>query len=48
MKVVDSVQDYVKLMKEIFDFQMLSDYVQKENIKLVVNGMNGGKNTERK
>jgi len=45
VKVVDSVQDYVKLMREIFDLKMLSDYVKNENIKLVANGMNGGKIT---
>lgn len=41
VKIVDSVQDYAALMKEIFDFKMLSNFIEKENFKLVVNGMNG-------
>lgn len=47
MEVVDSVADYVKLMKEIFDFDSLRDLLKgtegREPFKVLINSLNGGK-----
>ena len=40
VEVIDSVADYVDLMKEIFDFNLLKEFLR--NFKIVANGMNGG------
>ena len=44
--VKDSVEDYVKLMKEIFDFRALRAFIMgsgdRPGIKLLVNAMHGG------
>jgi len=41
VEVVSSVNDYVALMKDIFDFKKLKEFVSNGNIKLIANGMNG-------
>ncbi len=41
VEIIDSVKDYVELMKEIFDFPLLKDFVQ--DFKIIANGMNGSK-----
>lgn len=47
MEVIDSVADYVKLMKEIFDFDSLRDLLKgtegREPFKVLINSLNGGK-----
>jgi phosphoglucomutase len=47
VEVVDSVADYVKLMKEIFDFDSLRDLLKgtegREPFKILINSLNGGK-----
>lgn len=44
--IIDSVNDYVELMKEIFDFasikKLLQDSVDKPAFKVLINSMNGG------
>lgn len=39
--VIDSVEDYVQLMKEIFDFNLLRDFLS--SFPVVINAMHGGK-----
>lgn len=41
VEVVDSVQDYLDLMKEIFDFDALRAFF-KSGVKITVNSLNGG------
>lgn len=47
VEVIDSVADYVRLMKEIFDFDRLRAYVSGEKtgspLKLRIDSLNGGK-----
>ena len=41
--VIDSTDDYVALMKEIFSFDLLSSFLSRfANYKILFNGMNGG------
>ena len=43
VEVVDSVHDYVDLMKEIFDFSLIRSFFQKRPaFKVLVDAMNGG------
>jgi phosphoglucomutase len=44
-QVVDSLQDYVDLMKEIFDFATIKEYLKTH--KVLINSLHGG-NEERK
>ena len=40
VEVISSLTDYVDLMKEIFDFPQLKEFLK--DFKLVVNGMHAG------
>ena len=40
VEVIDPVADYVGLMKEIFEFNLLKEFLK--DFKIVANGMNGG------
>lgn len=40
--VVDSVNDYVQLMKEIFDFEALRRMFVDNGIKVLIDSMSGG------
>lgn len=40
VQVIDSVQDYLELMREIFDFNLLRDFF-KSGVKITVNALNG-------
>ncbi len=40
VEVIDSVDDYVQAMKEIFDFKLLRNFI-KSGARIVVNSMNG-------
>ena len=40
--IKDSVQDYISLMKEIFDFPLLKSFLSESGLKLLLNAMNGG------
>ena len=40
IEVIDSINDYVALMKEIFDFAQLKDFLT--SFKVVANGMHAG------
>ena len=40
VEIIDSIQDYVDTMKEIFDFKMLRSFI-KSGARLTVNCMNG-------
>ena len=43
VEVVDSVQDYLELMEEVFDFSKLKQFFTAENApKILLNAMNGG------
>ena len=45
VEVVDSVQDYVELMKEIFDFDSLRNLIQgkgQASLKVLIDAMHGG------
>eukprot|EP00112_Aurelia_sp_Birch-Aquarium-sp1_P012146 Seg2553.1 transcript_id=Seg2553.1/GoldUCD/mRNA.D3Y31 product=Phosphoglucomutase-1 protein_id=Seg2553.1/GoldUCD/D3Y31 len=39
VEIIDSVADYVEMMKEIFDFDLLKEFLK--NFKIVANGMHG-------
>lgn len=41
VEVVDSVQDYSDLMKQIFDFEALKEYFS-SGVKVTVDALNGG------
>ncbi len=41
VQVIDSVQDYLELMREIFDFDALKVFF-KSGVKITVNALNGG------
>ena len=44
VEVVDSVQDYLELMKEVFDFVKLKQLLTADNApKILLNAMHGGK-----
>jgi phosphoglucomutase len=47
VEVIDSVADYVSLMKHIFDFNSLRKLVKgsdgQEPFKVLINSLNGGK-----
>ena len=46
MEVVDSVNDYLELMKEIFDFEVIGNLIcgtGQAPLKVLVNSMHGGK-----
>lgn len=48
MEVIDSVQEYVDYMKEIFDFAAIKNLLHGANgppLKILINAMHGGKNT---
>ena len=45
VEVVDSVGDYLELMKEIFDFDSIRNLIQgkgQEPLKVLINAMHGG------
>lgn len=42
MQIVDSVEDYLGLMKEIFDFGAIKKLLD-SGLKVVINSMHGGK-----
>ena len=42
VQVVDSVNEYLRMMKEIFDFNALKNYIKEKDLKICVSGMNGG------
>ncbi|PVD23314.1 hypothetical protein C0Q70_16582 [Pomacea canaliculata] len=39
--IIDSVQDYLELMKEIFDFEALKSVVRPGGLKILINCLNG-------
>lgn len=41
VEIIDSVTDYLDLMKEIFDFSGLKSFLH--NFPILINCMNGGK-----
>ncbi|RWS31977.1 phosphoglucomutase-1-like protein [Leptotrombidium deliense] len=41
VEVVDSVKDYVSLLKDIFDFHLLRQYLSNTNNKILIDCMNG-------
>ena len=46
MEVVDSVNDYLELMKEIFDFEVIGNLIRgtgQAPLKVLINSMHGGK-----
>ena len=43
VQVVDSVDEYLHMMKDIFDFSTLRNYIKEQDLKICVNGMSGGK-----
>ena len=45
VEVVDSVDDYLKLMKEIFDFEVIGNLIRgtgQAPLKVLINSMHGG------
>ena len=42
VQIVDSVDDYMYMMKDIYDFKLLREYIKTQNLKICVNAMNGG------
>ena len=43
VEIVDSVQDYLELMKEVFDFSKLRELLSGDNsLKVLLNAMHGG------
>jgi phosphoglucomutase len=47
VEVIDSVADYVSLMKDIFDFNSLRDLLKgtegRDPFRVLINSLNGGK-----
>jgi phosphoglucomutase len=44
IEIIDGVNDYVTLMKEIFDFDSIKSFLaNNKDFKLLFDGMNGGK-----
>lgn len=41
VKVIDSVQDYLELMKDIFNFEALRNYIKSGAVRITVNSLNG-------
>lgn len=41
VEVVDSVNDYLELMEEIFDFPLIKDYLENSGNKILIDAMNG-------
>ena len=41
VQVIDSVQDYLELMREIFNFEALRNYLKSGQLRLTVNALNG-------
>ncbi len=41
VQVIDSVQDYLELMKDIFNFEALKSYLQTSGVRITVNSLNG-------
>ncbi|KAJ3393128.1 Phosphoglucomutase-2 [Lobulomyces angularis] len=39
--VIDAIKDYVTLMKEIFDFPTIQNFLKKSNAKILLDSMNG-------
>ena len=51
VEVVDSVQDYMELMKEVFDFSLLRQMISLESgpkLRILIDCMNGGNYCQRK
>jgi len=42
VEVIDSVSDYLQLMKEIFDFDSIKKLLSGKEFKLLLNAMHGG------
>lgn len=48
MEIVDSVESYANLLRNIFDFAVLKEFLSGENhIKIRLDAMHGGKFTVR-
>ena len=44
VEIIDSVQDYLELMKNVFDFNKLKELLSGDNsLKVLLNAMHGGK-----
>lgn len=43
VEVIDSVQDYLELMKEVFDFPLIKSHLS-GGFKILINCMHGGNN----
>lgn len=41
VEVLDCVQDYLDLMKDIFDFPKIADLLRKQDFKIRIDSMNG-------
>ena len=41
VEVIDSVEDYLSLMKEIFDFDVIKSYLTSSGLKILIDAMNG-------
>eukprot|EP00111_Clytia_hemisphaerica_P008403 TCONS_00024536-protein len=41
VQIVDSVDDYLYMMKDIYDFKLLREYIKTQNLRICVNAMNG-------
>ena len=42
VEIVNPVREYVKLMRNIFDFQLLRTFVSSGEFKVIADGMHGG------
>ncbi len=41
MNVIDSTEDYVTMMKSLFDFKQLKEFLERPNFKILLDGMHG-------
>lgn len=41
IEVIDSVKDYIELMKEIFDFGKISNFIKTKKLNMLIDSMNG-------
>lgn len=42
VEVIDAMEDYVNLLKQIFDFEALSGLMKKPGFKFLFDALNGG------
>jgi phosphoglucomutase len=42
VEIIDGLNDYVELMKKIFDFASLKNFLSRRDFKILIDSMHGG------